>query len=154
MDRDDDKAKYGADQKSMSKKKILIVEDDAISLAMETYRLKQAGYAVVSARDGISAVAAVRTESPDLILLDLGLPSNPFSGPVLDGFAIMEWLNRVAPQHVPIIVVTARNPSDVKQRVLDAGAVDFIQKPVDFQRLFAAMQKALGGSETPPPPPV
>ena len=70
-----------------------------------------------------------------------------------DGFAIMEWLNRVAPKHVPIIVVTARNPGDVKQRVLDAGAVDFIQKSVNFDLLFAAIKKALGEPEAPRPPP-
>ena len=59
----------------MSAKKILIVDDDEHLLLGLATRLKANGYAVVSAMDGIAAVAVARNEVPDLILLDLGLPA-------------------------------------------------------------------------------
>ena len=79
----------------MSAKKILVVEDDRPSAAILAYKLKGSGYDVVIAPDGTEAVGLVRSEHPDLMILDLGLPTkNPFAGPNLDGFGVMAWLNR------------------------------------------------------------
>jgi CheY-like chemotaxis protein len=69
----------------MSAKKILIVDDDEHLLLGLAAKLKAKGYAVVSAMDGVAAVAVARQESPDLILLDLGLPAG-------DGFLVLERL--------------------------------------------------------------
>ena len=93
----------------MSAKKILVVEDDRPSAAILAYKLKASGYSVVVAPDGASAVTMVRAEKPDLMILDLGLPSkDPFSGPNWDGFGVIDWLHRTRPDEaIPTIVVTA-----------------------------------------------
>jgi DNA-binding response OmpR family regulator len=122
----------------MSAKKILIIDDDEHLLVGLSAKLKANGYDVVSAMDGVAAVAVTRVESPDLILLDLGLPAG-------DGFVFLERLRAMA-QHIatPVIVLSARDPSGNKQRALQAGAVAFFQKPPDNRELLTEIGHALG----------
>jgi len=122
----------------MSGKKILIIDDDEHLLVGLSAKLKANGYNVVSAMDGVAAVAMTRGESPDLILLDLGLPAG-------DGFVFLERLRSLAP-HIatPVIVLSARDPSGNKQRALQAGAVAFLQKPPDNRELLSEIGRALG----------
>jgi len=135
----------------MTARKILVVEDDRISATMLTHKLKASGYTVVTAADGTEAVAHVRVDHPDLIILDLGLPSqNPFAGPNWDGFGVMDWLHRSRPtEAIPIIVVTAWDPITAKKRALDAGAIAYFQKPVQYDELLATIKKALGETDNP-----
>ncbi|MGD0966351.1 MAG: response regulator transcription factor [Candidatus Acidiferrales bacterium] len=122
----------------MSGKKILIVDDDEHLLLGLTCKLKANGYAVFSAMDGITAVAVARKELPDLVLLDLGLPGG-------DGFLVLERLRAMTELvATPVIVLSARDPAGEKQRVLQAGAVAFFQKPPDSRELLAAIRQALG----------
>jgi len=127
------------------------VEDDKASAIMLAYKLKGSGYTVVSAPDGVAAVTLVGTEHPDLVILDLGLPSqDPFSGPNWDGFGVMDWLHRSRPtEPLPIIVVTAWDPARAKKRALDAGAIAYFQKPVQYDELLATIRKALGETDNP-----
>ena len=122
----------------MSGKKILIIDDDEHLLVGLSAKLKANGYNVVSAMDGVAAVAMTRGESPDLILLDLGLPAG-------DGFVFLARLRALAP-HIatPVIVLSARDPSGNKQRALQAGAVAFLQKPPDNRELLSEIGRALG----------
>jgi DNA-binding response OmpR family regulator len=133
-------------------KKILVVEDDRPSAAIMAYKLKASGYSVVCVADGSAALRAVRAENPDLMILDLGLPSkDPFAGPNWDGFAVLDWLHRCElTQHMAVIVVTAWDPMKAKKRSLDAGAVGFFQKPTQFPELLAAIRSVLGESSAPP----
>ena len=139
----------------MSAKKILVVEDDRPSAAILAYKLKGSGYDVVIAPDGTEAVGLVRTEHPDLMILDLGLPSkNPFAGPNLDGFGVMAWLNRTQPtEPLPTIVLTAWDPMIAQKRALDAGAIAFFQKPAQFDSLLSTIKSALGEGGNPPQSP-
>jgi DNA-binding response OmpR family regulator len=122
----------------MSTKKILIVDDDEHLLLGLATKLRANGYAVVSAMDGIAAVAVARNEVPDLILLDLGLPAG-------DGFLTLERLRTMTELvATPVIVLSARDPSGNKQRALKAGAVAFFQKPPDNREFLAAIRHALG----------
>jgi len=124
-------------------KKILIVDDDADMRRGLGVRLKANKYDVAFAVDAISAVSAALREKPDLILLDLGLPGG-------DGFIVMQRLANLAPlMGVPIIVVSAREPSVSEQRSLDAGAQRYFQKPIEVDSLLSAISDAL---ETVPPP--
>ena len=88
---------------------ILVVEDDKASAMLMAYKLKGSGYTVVFAPDGCEAISQIRSENPDLMILDLALPSrNPFAGPQWDGFSLMDWLSRSRPtEPIPIVVVTA-----------------------------------------------
>ncbi len=121
----------------MSTKKILIIDDDEHLLLGLAAKLKANGYAVVSAMDGVAAMAVARQELPDLILLDLGLPAG-------DGFLILERLKAMTDlMSTPVIVLSARDPVNNKERALRAGAIAYFQKPPDNREFMAAIRHAL-----------
>jgi DNA-binding response OmpR family regulator len=124
--------------------KILLVDDDKELARALSLRLKASGYRTVVANDGVTAVSTARKEMPDVILLDIGLPAG-------DGFTVIEWLSSIAElSSIPIVVVTARDPATAKKQALDAGAVGFLQKPVDNDVLLTAIRKALGETDERP----
>jgi len=117
--------------------KILIVEDDQDTRQLLKIRLEAGGYETAFAVDAIGAIGTAREERPDLILLDFGLPGG-------DGIVVMERL-KIFPAlaHIPVVVVSAREPTSTGQRALIAGAHSFIQKPIDNEELLAAIHNAL-----------
>ena len=122
----------------MITKKILIVDDDQDLLRGLNIRLSTCGYRVSLATDAISAISVAREEEPDLVILDIGLPGG-------DGFMVMQRmssLRRLAT--IPIVVLTGRDPLANQERVLNAGAQAFLQKPVDNNVLLATISQALG----------
>jgi DNA-binding response OmpR family regulator len=118
--------------------KILIVDDDQDTRQLLKIRLASQGYETAFAADAVTAIAAAREERPDLILLDMGLPGG-------DGVVVMERL-KIFPAlaHIPVVVVSAREPSSTETRATDAGAQAYIQKPIDNEELLAAIRAALG----------
>jgi DNA-binding response OmpR family regulator len=122
----------------MNGKKILIVDDDQDLLLGLTPRLKANGYTVVSAMDGISAIGVARKETPDLVILDLGLPAG-------DGFVVLERMRNLPDLvAIPVIVLSSWDPTSNEKHALDAGAVAFFQKPADNHDFLAAIRQALG----------
>jgi len=122
----------------MDKKRILIVDDDEDLAKGLRVRLRAQNYAVGVATDAVSATSEAKKDPPDLILLDLGLPAG-------DGFIVMERLSNIESlASVPIIVLSAREPETNKKRALEAGAMAYLQKPVDNEELLIAIRKALG----------
>lgn len=126
----------------MTRKKILVVDDDEDVRHGLGIRLKANGYSVVFAHDAISATSVARKEEPDLVILDIGLPGG-------DGFIVMERLASLSQTSVPIIVLTGRDPSTIKERALSAGAKAFFLKPADNDELAAVIRKTLAESEEP-----
>jgi DNA-binding response OmpR family regulator len=130
----------------MSKKKILVVEDDPDVREGMHVRLEANDYEVFFAADVISSVIAARKHEPDLIILDLGLPAG-------DGFLVMDRLKIVpALALIPVIVVSARAGLANQQRAFKAGAKAFLQKPVDNAELLAVIRQTLGGPAEPGKP--
>ena len=122
----------------MSEKKILIIDDDQHLLLGLTARLKHNGYGVITSMDAVSAIAVARRALPDLIILDLGLPAG-------DGFLVLERMRNLPDlATIPVIVLSARDPAQNKQRALDDGAVAFFQKPPDNHEFLGAIRLALG----------
>jgi DNA-binding response OmpR family regulator len=122
----------------MGNKKILIVDDDPDVLKGMHLRLKANQYDICLAGDAFSAVAEARRSTPDLMLLDLGLPAG-------GGFLVMERLRMIpALAVIPIIVVTARDGLVNQKRAFEEGAKAFLQKPVDDAELLAVVRQALG----------
>jgi DNA-binding response OmpR family regulator len=122
----------------MMGKKLLIVDDDPHLVLGLSARLKANGYRVFSAPDAISAISMTRKETPDLVILDLGLPGG-------DGFIVLERMKGLtATEQAPTIVLSAREPVENKRRALDAGAVAFLQKPTNNHELLSAVRLALG----------
>ena len=119
-------------------KKILLVDDDKDLLYGMKIWLRANGYHVFLAMDAMTAINMAQAERPDLILLDIGLPGG-------DGYLIMARLRTLMPlAHIPILVITARDAITHEQKVLQAGAEGFFQKPFDNRLLLGAIQKALG----------
>jgi DNA-binding response OmpR family regulator len=125
----------------MSGKKILIVEDEILQLTTVAKRLKSAGFEVIGARDGMGAISTARKEQPDLILLDLGLPAG-------DGFVVMQRLQSLlSTATIPIVVVSSREPAVGEEASKRAGAIAYLRKPVDFEKLLKIITEAIGTPE-------
>lgn len=123
-----------------SSKKILVVDDDPDMLRLMSVKLKKNGYEVVVAGDGISCMSMVRKEHPDLIVLDLGLPAG-------DGFKTLERLKSLVPfSSIPVIVLTARDASEAKDRALSCGASAFFEKTASKDEVMGAVWRLLDES--------
>jgi len=112
-------------------KTILVVDDEAkITQLLRDY-LERAGYAVISARDGRTALSQAQSEKPDLIVLDLGLPQ-------LDGLDVTRQLRKTS--NTPIIMLTARSEESDKLVGLELGADDYVTKPFSPKELVARVR--------------
>jgi DNA-binding response OmpR family regulator len=121
----------------MDKKKILIVDDNADTRLILSVRLKAHHYHPLYAADALQAMSVALKEQPDAILLDLGLPGG-------NGLVVLQRLKaNTALSAIPVIIVTAEDPSMAESRAIEAGAVAFLQKPVDQDKLMAAVQQAM-----------
>jgi two-component system cell cycle response regulator DivK len=121
--------------------KILLVEDNEMNRDMLSRRLKRKGYEVVEALDGEEGIAKTKSESPDLILMDMSLP-------VLDGWEATRRLKAdETTKGIPVIALTAHAMSDDRQRALDAGCDDYDTKPVELPRLLRKMRAFLDSGE-------
>ena len=131
----------------MNRKRILIVDDDPVILRSLGIKLNARGYDVITASDGSEAVSTVRTQPPDLILLDLSFPPDVAhgGGVAWDGFLIMAWLKRMEEAaNIPIIVITGGDPAEYEEKVKKIGAAAFFHKPIDHDGLFDVISKVLG----------
>jgi len=119
--------------------KVLLVEDNEMNRDMLSRRLSKRGYEVVIAVDGAEGVAKARSESPDLILMDMSLP-------VLHGWdATRELRKDPNTQSIPVIALTAHAMAGDREKALEAGCNDFDTKPVELPRLLEKMEKLLNG---------
>lgn len=110
--------------------KILLVEDNEMNRDMLSRRLKRKGFDVVIAVDGQAGVDMARSESPDLILMDLSLP-------VMDGWEATRVIKGdAATQAIPVIALTAHAMQGDEEKALAAGCDDYDTKPVQFKRLL------------------
>ena len=105
--------------------KILVIEDNAQNLYLIHFLLESNGYTVIEAENGIIGIQKAKEEKPDIILLDIQLPE-------MDGYEIARIL-RSTPgiDSIPIIAVTSYAMAGDKERILAAGATDYIEKPIN-----------------------
>jgi two-component system, cell cycle response regulator len=117
--------------------RILVVDDNRDNIEIIATRLRLRGYAIEEAVDGTQALAMVYAHPPDLILLDVMLPD-------IDGYEISRRIKREPTlPFVPIILVTARDTTQDKVAGLDAGADDYLTKPINFPELEARVRSML-----------
>jgi len=126
-----------------SAKKILIVDDNEVILKTISLKLQSAGYRAITALDGAEAVAAVRKDAPDLILLDISFPTE-VGAVEWDGFRIMAWLHRLeAVKKTPVIIITGGEDTKTKDRAVAEGAVAYFHKPIDHDDLLKVIRTTL-----------
>ena len=115
---------------------VLVVDDEPDLVELLEYALETAGFTVLTAGDGVAGLALAEAEKPDLIVVDIMMPR-------MDGVALTEQLReRAALRLTPILMLTARNEERDEIQGLDAGADDYLTKPVSPKR-FVSRVKAL-----------
>jgi len=117
--------------------KILIVEDEVDIAELVGFNLKRAGYAVEMFHDGAEGLQAILTQRPDLVVLDLMLPS-------MDGFQILKEMQRDSRSNsIPVMMLTAKGQIDDRIRGLECGADDYLTKPFSPKELILRVQAIL-----------
>ena len=115
--------------------RVLIVDDDAASRRLLEARLRPLGCDVAMAGNGEQALTAIRTDVPDLVLLDLRMPK-------MGGIEVLRALHKEA-INVPVIVITAHGSVETAVEAMKEGAYDFITKPIDANHFSIVVRKAL-----------
>jgi len=119
------------------RKRILVVDDDPEVVELVSFNLKQAGYAIGTASNGVEAIRKARALAPDLILLDVMMPE-------LDGLEVCEILRRDSTTaSIPIMMLTALSGELGRLAGLDAGATDFLSKPFSPRLLLKRIENLL-----------
>ena len=116
---------------------LLVVDDEPEIAELLRYHLVRAGHRVTTAATGWEALAAIRTDRPDLLLLDLMLPD-------LDGFGVCEILRRTAgTATLPVIIISAWASGDSRNLGLELGALDYVTKPFSPHTLVERVNRIL-----------
>ena len=122
----------------MSTRTVLLVEDNEDNRTIYSTALSHAGYRVIEAATGLEGVERARSESPDLILMDMSMP-------VLDGWAATRILKgEDSTRHIPVVALTAHAMSSDRQIALDAGCDGYLSKPVPPRSVLAEVVRWLG----------
>jgi DNA-binding response OmpR family regulator len=114
--------------------KLLLVEDDPDMLDLTAYVLRRERFVVAEAGDGAQALRRFKADRPDLVILDLGLPS-------LDGFEVLRHIRDDS--ETPVLVLTGRRDAQDILRAFNLGTDDFIPKPFEFRELIARIRAVL-----------
>ena len=119
-------------------KKILVVEDNELSMLLMVDILRHHGYKVIQATNGSQGLELARDHSPDLILMDMQMP-------VMDGFEAIEKLRAdKETAGIKIVAVTSFAMAEEKRRVFETGADEYISKPIDTRQIPLIVQRMIG----------
>jgi len=119
-------------------KKILIVDADVKVIELLGGALRQAGFNVISANDGGSALTKALTESPSLVVLDVALP-------VISGVDVCHQIKRVpSTRWLPVILLAAQSSEQDRVKGLEAGADDYVAKPVSAREFVLRINRSIG----------
>lgn len=111
---------------------LLLVEDDRPLAFSLRQALQKSGYSVNLVDKGESALTAIQTERPDIVVLDIGLPD-------IDGISVLKQLRR-SDTELPVLLLTARDSVEDKVAGLDSGADDYLAKPFEMSELLARLR--------------
>ena len=122
----------------MSKGRILVVDDEIYIVHILDFSLGMEGYEVITALDGEQALEKLKTEKPDLIVLDIMMPK-------LDGYEVCKAI-KSSPEtrHIPVILLSAKGRNVDQKLGFDVGADDYITKPFSPRKLVERINAILG----------
>jgi len=118
----------------MTNLKVLVVDDDPVTRTLLTKRLIREGYAVDTAEDGRVAIEKLRRQYHDVVLTDLMMPGG------VDGIGVLEEAKRINIK-TEVVLITAHASVDNAIEAMKKGAVDYLQKPINFDELFLRLDK-------------
>ena len=121
---------------------VLVVDDEEQNRSLLRDPLEASGYEIAEAENGLQALEKVAGRPPDVILLDVMMPK-------MDGFEVCRRLKKdLKTAHIPILLVTAL--SDRKERLMgiEAGANDFLNKPIDTRTFIATIKKFIAPADS------
>ena len=117
--------------------RILVADDDPLSIKLLNFRLRSVGHEVIFAVNGGEALEIATREKPDLVLLDIMMP-------VMNGFQVLRKLkSQEETKNIPVIMLTAKVQEKDIVVGLEAGAADYVTKPFSFAELIARVNRAL-----------
>src|SRR5579864_3407425 len=119
----------------MSKKKILVVDDDESLRRVMQMQLEEAGYEVLAASQGKDALALIEDTTPALVITDLKMPG-------ISGLDLLRKLREANPE-TTVIMITAFGTVSTAVEAMRAGAYDYITKPVDYEQLMLVVNRAM-----------
>jgi CheY-like chemotaxis protein len=135
-----EEAKTPKRQENANGQRILIVQDDRLSMTLLSDFLNAHGYRVLKTSEGLEAIALARDEQPDLILMDIRLPG-------INGFEVTRVLKQDNQTNaIPIIAVTAFATPGDETRALESGCAAYITKPVNVDELLRTVELFLPSS--------
>jgi len=126
----------------MTNGKVLIIDDEPLNIRLLETKLKPSGHGIISADNGLKGIKLALAEQPDIILLDVMMPD-------MDGYEVTERLKaNPVTRNIPIVLITALEGADDKLRGMEAGADDFLSKPINTGELLARMETVFRRKKT------
>lgn len=120
----------------MSKKQVLLAEDDELLASLLNYRIQLAGYEVAVARDGREVRTHLERHTPDIIISDIMMP-------YFSGIELLDHVRNEMKSKIPIIIISTAGNEENVLNAFELGADDFIAKPVSPSELLVRIQRAL-----------
>jgi two-component system response regulator MtrA len=118
-------------------KRILVVDDEIGALTLIGIMLDRGGFEVLKARDANQALSTLENDTPDLLILDVMMPG-------IDGIELCRMIRgRSATAETPILILSARGDAESVMRGMDAGATDYLPKPILHHDLVAKVRQML-----------
>jgi DNA-binding response OmpR family regulator len=124
---------------SLQDRRILVVDDEVRMVRFIRLNLEHDGFQVIEAYNGMQALERIRTNLPDLVLLDVMMPD-------IDGFEVLRTIREIS--QVPVIMLTAKGEEDDRVRGLELGADDYITKPFSPREMVSRVRAVLRRTET------
>ena len=117
--------------------KVLVVEDNFMNMMLVKEILEVKGYEIIEATDGAQALVMVKSERPDLVLMDINLP-------IMDGVAVMKALKKdESTSMIPVLALTASAMKGDAERFIGEGFDGYVAKPIDMKKLLESVEKGL-----------
>ncbi len=133
----------------MSSHKILVVEDDKLTLRMLQAKLQECGYTVAGVSNASDGLSLIQNELPDLAIIDLNLSKDPVFTGLSDGYGLVRWLSSIK-EGVPVIVYTVDNSPEVENKLKGCDVFEVVRKDEPIENLLeviaAALQRGAPGS--------
>jgi CheY-like chemotaxis protein len=119
----------------MAEKKVIVIDDDSRNIYALTATLRAKGYECLSFYDASEAIKTLKEVTCDIILIDMMMPE-------MDGYEAIPRIRQIhGKEHIPIIAVTAQAMMGDKEKCIEAGADDYIAKPIDVDRLLFILRE-------------